>query len=68
MTRIVLLVVVLAICAGAYYYFFAGEQGLLGGAGYEEAQDDFSVIRPAETVWTPEMNTREASANTAKKK
>jgi len=61
LTRIVLLVLVLAVCVGAYYYFFAGEQGLLGGGGYDEAQDDFASVRPAETVWTPEMNTREAS-------
>mgnify|MGYP000172314028 CR=1 FL=1 len=68
MTRIVLLAVVLAICVGAYYYFFAGEQGLLGGGSYEEAQEDFASVRPAETVWTPEMNTREASAGQSKEK
>lgn len=62
MTRILLVVVVLAICAGAYYYFFAGDEGLLGGGGYEEAQGDFAAVRPAETVWTPDMNAREGSS------
>ncbi len=67
MTRIVILVIVLAICAGGYYYFFAGDEGVLGGAeSYQEAQDDFGDIRPAETVWTPELNTKQASS--AKKK
>jgi hypothetical protein len=56
------------ICAGGYYYFFAGEQGLLGGEGYDEAQEDFAAMRPADTVWTPDMNARKTSTSAAKKK
>ena len=67
MTRIVLFVVVLLICAGGYYYFFAGEQGLMGGESYDEAQEDFAAMRPADTVWTPEMNARKTSPSSAKK-
>ena len=63
MTRVMLFVIALALCVGVYYCFFAGNEGLLGNAGsFEEAQEDFADIRPAETVWTPEMNDRQASA------
>lgn len=62
MVKIVLFAVALAICVGAYYFFYAGEEGLLGGAeSYEQAQERFSEIRPADTVWTPEMNQNRSS-------
>lgn len=60
--KVLIFVVVLALCAAGYYYFYAGEGGILGGSSYEEAQEDFADLRPADTVWTPEMNEKQTSS------
>jgi flagellar basal body-associated protein FliL len=54
MTRILFFVVVLAIAASLYIFYFSGEDGVLGAGSYEEAREEFSNIRPPETVWQPE--------------
>jgi hypothetical protein len=60
--KVLIFVIVLALCAAGYYYFYAGEGGILGGGSYEEAQEDFENLRPADTVWTPEMNEKQTSS------
>ncbi len=62
MKKVLIFVIVLALCAAGYYYFYAGEGGILGGGSYEEAQEDFENLRPADTVWTPEMNEKQTSS------